>query len=93
MYYKIEQGKHIKKLNNVEIDNSNKVKVKSKKSKETRIQQLNVEVKSNQNYFREYYYNQIKGFLEKVSLEGEKQQLNTIDIQKDDDYEESDEEI
>jgi len=47
MYYKIEQGKHIKKLNNVEIDNSNKVKVKSKKSKETRIQQLNVEVKSN----------------------------------------------
>lgn len=47
MYQKIEQGKHIKKLNNAEVDNSIKVKVKSKKPKETRIQQLNVEVKSN----------------------------------------------
>lgn len=47
MYEKIEQGKHIKKLNNIEVDNSAKLKVKPKKSKEARIQQLNVEVKSN----------------------------------------------
>jgi hypothetical protein len=63
MYEKIEQGKHIKKPNNIEIDNSAKSKPRVKKPKEQRIQQLNVEVKSNENYFREHYYNEIKGFL------------------------------
>jgi hypothetical protein len=47
MYEKIEQGKHIKKPNNIEIDNSAKSKPRVKKPKEQRIQQLNVEVKSN----------------------------------------------
>lgn len=57
MYDKIQQGKHIKKPNNIEVDNSNKNKPKTKKSKEVRIQQLNVEVKSNENYFRDHYFN------------------------------------
>ena len=56
MYDKIEQGKHIRKPNNIEIDSSKTVKPKVKKQKETRIQQLNVEVKSNENHFREHYY-------------------------------------
>jgi hypothetical protein len=42
MYDKIEQGKHIKKPNNIEVDNTNKNKIKPKKAKEARIQQLNV---------------------------------------------------
>lgn len=57
MYEKIEQGKHIKKPNNIEIDNINKPKTKVKKVKITRIQQLNVEVKSNEQQFRKHYYN------------------------------------
>jgi hypothetical protein len=42
MYDKIEQGKHIKKPNSIEVDNTNKNKPKPKKEKEVRIQQLNV---------------------------------------------------
>lgn len=42
MYDKIEQGKHIKKLNTIEVDTSNKAKPRVKKPKEVRIQQLNV---------------------------------------------------
>jgi aspartyl/asparaginyl-tRNA synthetase len=42
MYDKIEQGKHIKKQNNIEVENTLKNKPRSKKSKEVRIQQLNV---------------------------------------------------
>lgn len=42
MYDKIEQGKHIKKPNSIEVDNTNKNKAKAKKPKEVRIQQLNV---------------------------------------------------
>ncbi len=68
MYDKIEQGKHIKKTMSTEAEGSGK-RNRNKKSKEVRIQQLNVEVKSNENHFREHYYNEIKGFLEKVSLE------------------------
>lgn len=30
-------------------------------------------MKSNENYFREYYYQEIKPFLEKVALEGDKE--------------------
>lgn len=56
MYDKIEQGKHIKKPNSIEVDNTNKNKPKAKKPKEVRIQQLNVQVRSNENYFREHYY-------------------------------------
>lgn len=56
MYDKIEQGKHIRKANNIEVDNKT-VKPRTKKQKEARIQQLNVEVKSNENHFREFYYN------------------------------------
>ena len=63
MYDKIEQGKHIKKANNIEIDPTKNIKPRAKKPKEQRIQQLNVEVKSNETHFREYYYNEIKGFL------------------------------
>ena len=79
MYDKIEQGKHIRKANNIEIDPSKAPKPRVKKHKETRIQQLNVEVKSNETHFREHYYNEIKGFLEKVSLEKETEHLNTLD--------------
>jgi hypothetical protein len=89
MYDKIEQGKHIRKPNSIEVDNSGKNKVKAKKSKETRIQQLNVEVKSNENHFREHYFNEIKGFLEKVSLGTEQEPCGTLDNEKDEDYEES----
>lgn len=42
MYDKIEQGKHIRKPNNIEIDNSKTAKPRPKKAKEVRIQQLNV---------------------------------------------------
>jgi hypothetical protein len=46
MYDNIEQGKHIKKPNCVEVEPV-KSRPKQKKSKEARIQQLNVEVRSN----------------------------------------------
>ena len=42
MYEKIEQGKHIKKPNSIEIDTSKNTKPRVRKQKETRIQQLNV---------------------------------------------------
>lgn len=47
MYDKIQQGKHVKKSNNVDIDPTNKGRTKIKKQKDIRIQQLNVQVKSN----------------------------------------------
>ena len=47
MYNKIEQGKHIRKPNNIEVDSTKVPKPRVKKVKQTRIQQLNVEVKSN----------------------------------------------
>ena len=93
MYDKIEQGKHIRKPNNIEIDSSKTVKPKVKKQKETRIQQLNVEVKSNENHFREHYYTEIKGFLEKVSLEKEPEEPQTLDNDKEYEYDDSDEEV
>jgi hypothetical protein len=40
-------------------------------------------VRSNENYFREYYYGEIKPFLEKVSLEGEKEIVFALDNDKD----------
>ncbi len=46
MYDKIEQGKHIKKPN-MEVEGARANKARAKKPKEIRIQQLNVEVKSN----------------------------------------------
>ena len=69
MYDKIEQGKHIRKAVNIQVDGGAKSKPRAKKQKQQRIQQLNVEVKSNENHFRQHYYNEIKGFLEKVSLQ------------------------
>jgi hypothetical protein len=48
-------------------------------------------VKSNENYFREHYYNDIKPFLEKVSLEGEKETF-ALDEGDGEEYVESDEE-
>ena len=54
---------------------------------------MNVEVKSNENYFRDYYYNEIKGFLEKVSLEKEQEEPQTLDNDKEYEYEDSDEEV
>lgn len=33
------------------------------------MQQYNVEVKSNQNNFREFYYKQVRSFLKKVALD------------------------
>lgn len=50
-------------------------------------------MRSNENYFREHYYTEIKGFLEKVSLEGEKEHCGTLDNEKEEDYDESEEEI
>lgn len=47
MYDKIQQGKHIKKANTIEIDPTKVPKARVRKQKQTRIQQLNVEVKSN----------------------------------------------
>ncbi len=53
MYEKIEQGKHIKKVNKIEVDAKDasliaKKNEKKKKDKTLTVQQLNVEVKSNQ---------------------------------------------
>lgn len=52
MYEKIEQGKHIKKVNKIQIDNKDTIigskNEKKKKQKILTVQQLNVEVKSNQ---------------------------------------------
>ena len=78
MYDKIDKGKHTKK-NNVELepkkDEKDKAKTEKKKknkNKDIQIQQLNVEVKSNELKFREHYYQEIKPFLEKLSLEGDR---------------------
>lgn len=51
MYDKIQQGKHIKKIGKVEVsaqDTSVVKKEKKKKGKALTVQQLNVEVKTNQ---------------------------------------------
>lgn len=45
-------------------------KIKKTKKKKNLVHQLNVEVKSNQEAFRNYYYEEIKPFLEKISLDG-----------------------
>lgn len=68
MYEKIEQGKHIKKGNKIESDvkdtlNTTKRADKKKKEKTLTVQQLNVEVKLNQENFRKHYYDAVKPFL------------------------------
>ena len=80
MYDRIEQGKHIKKGNEGEADPTIK---KKRKSKTVRIQQLNVEVRSNEQQFRNYYHQEIKGFLEKVALEGEKEECPALEEEQD----------
>ena len=47
MYEKIDQGKHIKKSSTVAIENKEPKTEKKKIVKETRIEQMNVDVKSN----------------------------------------------
>lgn len=47
-------------------------------------------MKSNENYFREHYYQEIKPFLEKVSLEGEKEPGYSIDYDDEEDEEDED---
>lgn len=74
MYEKIEQGKHIKKGNKIEIDpkqsiaNVTKKPDKKKKEKNLTVQQLNVEVKLNQENFRKYYFDAVRPFLQKYCL-------------------------
>ena len=89
MYDKIEQGKHIKKGSAGEADPPTR---KQKKNKIIRIQQLNVEVRSNEQQFRNYYHQEIKGFLEKVALEGDKEECPALEEAKDEDYDDSEEE-
>jgi len=57
MYQKIEEGKHIKKANSSETETAAKAPSKTRKVKTARIQQLNVEVKSNEHQFRKHYFN------------------------------------
>ena len=47
MYSKIEQGRHVKKAATLEGTDGAKTRPKVKKVKESRVQQLNVEVRSN----------------------------------------------
>jgi hypothetical protein len=45
------------------------------------VQQYNVEVKTNQANFREFYYKQIKGFLKKVALDKSAENENVPTIE------------
>jgi hypothetical protein len=73
MVEKIENGRVVKREASFKVSEvkpaDGKEEKKEHRKRELPVQQYNVEVKSNQNNFREFYYKQVRSFLKKVALD------------------------